>query len=288
MSDYSIAFPNLHIELAHVGKSISVFGFEIAYYGIVISLGMLLGVSLVFREAKRIGVDEERCFTATILALVFGVIGARIYYVAFSWDMYKDNLPEIFNIRQGGLAIYGGILSAVLVVWIYTKVHKMSFLHMADAMCLGVLVGQILGRWGNFFNREAFGDYTDSLFAMRLPVSAVRTSDLTESLSAHIVDGYIQVHPTFLYESAWNLLLLIGILVFRRHAKFHGQVFAIYLFGYGVGRFLIEGLRTDQLLIPGTGIPVSQVVSVALILTSVGILLAAGQKKGLRNNSQNG
>ena len=273
MDDYSISFPNIGLYLSHVGKSVTIFGFEIAYYGIVIAVGMLLGVSLVMYEAKRTGQNTDEYFNATMLALLFGVVGARLYYVVFSWELYRDHFWQIFNIRQGGLAIYGGILGAVLTVILYTKRKNISFWRMADTMCLGVLVGQILGRWGNFFNREAFGDSTDSLLAMRLPVSAVRSSDLTESLMAHISDGYIQVHPTFFYESVWNLVLFVILFLYRRHTKFRGELFGLYVFGYGIGRFWIEGLRTDQLLIPGLEVPVSQALSLALVVFSAAALV---------------
>ena len=144
-----------------------------------------------------------------------------------------------------------------------------------DTAVLGLVLGQIIGRWGNFFNREAFGGYTDGLLAMRLPVSAVRASDISSALAEHMltIDGiqYIQVHPTFLYESLWNLALLILLLLWTRHKKFNGEVFCLYLVGYGIGRAWIEGLRTDQLLIPGTSLAVSQVLSV--ILAALGVLL---------------
>ena len=143
---------------------------------------------------------------------------------------------------------------------------------MTDTAGLGLILGQIIGRWGNFFNREAFGEYTDNLLAMRLPLDAVRSSDVTELMREHmeVIDGisYIQVHPTFLYESLWNLAVLVGLLLWRKHKKFQGEIFLLYLFGYGVGRFWIEGLRTDQLLIPGMKLPVSQVLAVVLVVVS--------------------
>ncbi len=197
------------------------------------------------------------------------MLGARIYYVFFSWDQYKDNLLDIFNIREGGLAIYGGVITAVLVMWIYSRRKKISLGLLGDIGSIGIILGQIVGRWGNFFNREVFGTYTDSLFAMQLPVKAVRASDLTQEILDHtaLINGveFIQVHPTFLYESIWNLgVLLVMALVYRKK-RFNGQVFLIYLGGYGLGRFWIEGIRTDQLLIPGTTWPVSQVLAAAMV-----------------------
>ena len=264
-----IRFPHLGIVLEHVGKSIDVFGFSIAYYGIIIAAGMLAAMLICTSLAKKAGLDEDSFFNTVILGIVLSVLGARIYYVFFSWDQYKDNLLDIFNIREGGLAIYGGVITAVLVMWIYSRRKKISLGLLGDIGSIGIILGQIVGRWGNFFNREVFGTYTDSLFAMQLPVKAVRASDLTQEILDHtaLINGveFIQVHPTFLYESIWNLgVLLVMALVYRKQ-RFNGQVFLIYLGGYGLGRFWIEGIRTDQLLIPGTTWPVSQVLAAAMV-----------------------
>ena len=210
-------------------------------------------------------------------------MGARIYYVIFAWDLYRDNLLEIFNIRHGGLAIYGGIIGATIAVFTYSRVKKMSFSVMTDCIAPGLLVGQIIGRWGNFFNREAFGGYTDGLFAMQLPVSAVRENEITSQMWEHLtaVNGVdmIQVHPTFLYEGMWNLGVLILLWLYRKHKKFNGEVFLLYLVGYGIGRAWIEGLRTDQLLLPAVGIPVSQVLSVCLAVGAAAAILIRRKKK---------
>ncbi len=264
-----IRFPHLGIVLEHVGKSIDVFGFSIAYYGIIIAAGMMAAMLICTSLAKKAGLDEDSFFNTAILGIVLSVLGARIYYVFFSWDQYKDNLLDIFNIREGGLAIYGGVITAVLVMWIYSRRKKISLGLLGDIGSIGIILGQIVGRWGNFFNREVFGTYTDSLFAMQLPVKAVRASDLTQEILDHtaLINGveFIQVHPTFLYESIWNLgVLLVMALVYRKK-RFNGQVFLIYLGGYGLGRFWIEGIRTDQLLIPGTTWPVSQVLAAAMV-----------------------
>ena len=264
-----IRFPHLGIVLEHVGKSIDVFGFSIAYYGIIIAAGMMAAMLICTSLAKKAGLDEDSFFNTVILGIVLSVLGARIYYVFFSWDQYKDNLLDIFNIREGGLAIYGGVITAVLVMWIYSRRKKISLGLLGDIGSIGIILGQIVGRWGNFFNREVFGTYTDSLFAIQLPVKAVRASDLTQEILDHtaLINGveFIQVHPTFLYESIWNLgVLLVMALVYRKK-RFNGQVFLIYLGGYGLGRFWIEGIRTDQLLIPGTTWPVSQVLAAAMV-----------------------
>lgn len=281
----SINFPHLGIYLEHVGKSISVFGFDIAYYGIIIGCSILLGLYLAQREAKRTGQNPDTYTDMVIYAIIVSVICARAYYVIFSWDHYKDNLLSIFNLRQGGLAIYGGIIGAVATVYVYSRVKKLSFPLLLDTACIGLVAGQILGRWGNFFNREAFGGYTDSLFAMQLPVSAVRVNEITEEMWAHVQviggEQFIQVHPTFLYESIWNLGVFCFLYWYRDRKKFRGELFLTYVLGYGLGRVWIEGLRTDQLQIGSTGIPVSQLLAGVLILVSL-FLIIMGRRRAVR------
>lgn len=274
----TIHFPNLGIHLENVGQSISVFGFEIAYYGMIIGLGIMAGVAMAVYEAKRTKQNTETYFDLALYAVICSIIGARIYYVIFSWDSYKDDLLSIFNLREGGLAIYGGVIAAVITTYVFGRVKKISFGTLADTAGLGLILGQSIGRWGNFFNREAFGEYTNNLFAMQLPLNAVRSSDVTDLMREHmeVIDGitYIQVHPTFLYESLWNLAVLIGLLLWRKHKKFEGEIFLLYLLGYGAGRAWIEALRTDQLLIPGTEIAVSQVLAMVLIVVAtIGIIV---------------
>ena len=271
MGQWDIAFPHIGIYLRNVPKSFDVFGFTVAFYGVIIGLGVLAGILMAVREAKVTGQDPDIYWDFAIYAVIFSVIGARIYYVIFAWEHYKDNPLSIFNFRNGGLAIYGGVIAAFLTLFIYSKVKKQNFFQMGDTGVLGLILGQIIGRWGNFMNRECFGQYTDSLFAMRLPVVAVRSNEITVEMADHVVDGinYIQVHPTFLYESVWNLFILLLMLLYKGKKKFHGEICLFYLGGYGIGRFFIEGLRTDQLLFPGTGIAVSQVLGLLLFVFSV-------------------
>ena len=214
--------------------------------------------------------------------MLTSVVGARIYYVIFSWSNYKDNLGEILNIRNGGLAIYGGIIAGVITVFVYSKITKMKFLQIADTVCMGLAAGQIIGRWGNFFNREAFGEYTNNLLAMQLPVSAVRKNEITSAMWNHVVTiggvEYIQVHPTFLYEGLWNFMVLLFLFWFRKRKKFEGELFFCYLAGYGVGRFWIESLRTDQLLLPGIHVPVSQMLSAVLVIVSLSVIICKRRK----------
>lgn len=281
----TINFPNLGIHLENVGQSITVFGFEIAFYGIIIGLGVVAGIVLAAHLAKKTGVNVDIIYDLALYAVFFSIVGARLYYVIFSWDAYKDDLWSIFNLREGGLAIYGAVIAAVITVFIYTKIKKISFWTLADIGAPALILGQIMGRWGNFFNREAFGEYTNNLFAMQLPVDAVRVSDITDAMMANVevIDGirYIQVHPTFLYESLWNLAVLAIMLWWGKRKRFEGEIFMMYLFGYGVGRFWIEGLRTDPLMFFGTGLRVSQVLALVLVIISSIVIIIKSRKKNV-------
>ena len=218
--DYSINFPNLGIHLEHVGKNIMIGNFSLAYYGMVIAVGMMLGMKACTMRAKETGQSEDDYVDMVIVGLICGVIGARIYYVIFAWDYYKDDILSVFNIRQGGLAIYGGIIGAVLSLYVTSRIKKIPFLKVLDTIAIGIPIGQIIGRWGNFFNREAFGGYTNNLLAMQLPVSAVRQNEITEEMWQHAVTingiQYIQVHPTFLYEGLWNCGVLVILILMRK------------------------------------------------------------------------
>lgn len=271
MDRMDIAFPHLGIYLENVPKSFSVFGFEIAFYGVIIGIGVMCGVLLAAHMAKKENFDADVIWDFAIYAVIFSILGARIYYVVFAWDRYKNDLLGIFNLRNGGLAIYGAVIAAFTTLGIYCKIKKQSFLQIADICVPGLVLGQVIGRWGNFMNREVFGEYTDSLLAMRLPVEAVRASDISEKIAAHMVEGtnYIQVHPTFLYESLWNLTLLLIMLWYRQYKKFEGEQSLLYLGGYGLGRAWIEGIRTDTLFIPHTTIAVSQVLAIVLFVGSL-------------------
>lgn len=285
--DTNINFPNLHIFLEDVGKNIMIGDFAIAYYGMIIACGMMGGVLLAAAIAKRSGQDPDTYYDLAIYAILFALVGARLYYVIFKWEYYSQDLTRILNVREGGLAIYGGVIAAVITVYIYTRIKGLSFGLIADTAGPGLVLGQCIGRWGNFFNREAFGGYCDNIFAMQLPVSAVRSGDITQELRENImvVDGisYIQVHPTFLYESMWNFILLVLLLVYWKHRKFDGEVFLLYILGYGVGRFWIESLRTDQLLLPVLNIPVSMVVAAAMVIGAV-ILIYVNRKRTIKKN----
>lgn len=290
----SIRFPHLGITLDHVIKSFSIGNFEIACYGIVLALAMVTGTFLVVKVADVTGQKGDDYFDLGIIAVIISVICARIYYVLFSWDYYSRHLTEIVNLRQGGLAIYGGVIGGILTVIVFSRIRKMNCLTVLDTAVLGLVWGQVVGRWGNFFNREAFGDYTDNLLAMQLPAADVRSYEITDKMREHIqvIGGteYIQVHPTFLYESLWNLgvLALLLLVTFRLKKRFQGMVFLCYLLFYGAGRFWIEGLRTDQLLIPGTTLPVSQVLSGIIVIISILMLTAGMCMKGDNRDGKKG
>ena len=284
MNSAEIAFPNIGFYIPHLPKGITIGGFTIAFYGMIIAAGMLSGLWLACHQAQRTGQKKEVYTDFAIYAIIFSLIGARLYYVVFIWEIYKDDLLQIFNTRGGGMAIYGAVIAAVLTAIIYCKVKKYNFFLLADTAVGGLVLGQIIGRYGNFFNREAFGEYTNSLFAMRLRVDQVNPANITELMRSHMttVDGvqYIQVHPTFLYESLWNILVLVLILVFTTKKKFNGEIFLLYLVGYALGRVWIEGLRTDQLQIGSTGIAVSQVLSGAIVIVGVVVWICVRRKIG--------
>ena len=280
--NYDIYFPHLGIGVEHLGNSISVFGFRIAYYGIIIGIGMLMGVLIASFDYKRRGEKVEDIEDLALYSIIFAILGARAYYVIFEWDYYSQHLGEILNLRQGGLAIYGGILAGILCCILFCRRRKVKFFSIADSAVLGLLTGQSIGRWGNFFNAEAFGRYTDSLLAMRIKESIVNPNMLNENVLTHAIrlgdEMFIQVHPTFFYESVWNLCTLIFLLITGPKKKFTGQVFWEYLMFYGIGRFWIEGLRTDSLLLWGTNIAVSQALSGALAVLGLAMIIRGVRK----------
>lgn len=271
----TISFPNLGIEIEELNNTFSVFGFEIAIYGLIIGIGVILGAALSFREAKITGQSVDDYIDMALYGVIFGIIGARLYYVAFMWDYYGKNPDKIIRIDEGGLAIYGGIIAGIVTCVVLTKIKKISFWQMADTAVLGLIVGQIMGRWGNFFNREAFGCDSNGLFAMRIDTWDDKVAVSVPDTVSYIDEQcrYIQVQPTFLYESCWNLMLLILIMIFRKKKKYQGEVFLWYMCGYGIGRTIIEGFRTDQLIIGNTGIPVSQLLAVTLAIVTGAFLI---------------
>ena len=269
--EITVRFPNLGFLFEYEDRTFSVLGFDITIYGILMAVSLLVGMVVILLCARWQKMNPNLCLGASIAALIGGVIGGRLYYIAFSWSQFSGKSWKLLcDIRSGGMSIYGVILGGALVVALFCRISKTSFWKMADIVCMGLLSGQIIGVWGNFFNREAFGEYTDSLFAMGLPMDSVQSSAVTKLMKQHLVTfrdmDYIQVHPLFFYESVWCLLLLLILLLYTWRKKFQGEIFLRYLAGYGLGKCVIEWLRTDKLYIPKTKIPVSLLVSVALFL----------------------
>ncbi|MDD4725565.1 MAG: prolipoprotein diacylglyceryl transferase [Tissierellia bacterium] len=207
----------------------TIFGLEVRWYGILIASAVVIGTILAIKEAKRKGISEDTILDLLLFVLPAAIIGARLHYVLFSWDNYKNNLIEILNIRGGGLAIHGAVIAGVIVGLIFAKVKKISFWELADIIAPSLILGQSIGRWGNYANQEAYGGPTDLPWAI-------------------VVDG-VKVHPTFLYESIWNLLVFLFLVYYsRKMIKKDGEVFLLYIIIYSIGRLFIEGLRTDSLM----------------------------------------
>ncbi|MDO5708029.1 MAG: prolipoprotein diacylglyceryl transferase [Andreesenia angusta] len=224
-----------------------IFGFKIMWYGVLIGLAVVIGAIIATREAKRKGYDENTVLDLLLFAIPSALIGARLYYVIFSWELYRDNPISALNFRHGGLAIHGGLIGAVLASYIYCRVKNIKFLDIADIMAPCIILGQSIGRWGNYINQEAYGGPTDLPWAIE-------------------VDG-MKVHPTFFYESVWDFTIFLFLYFYmRKNKKFDGQIFSLYLILYSLGRFFIEGLRTDSLMLGP--IRVAQLISLSLILIS--------------------
>ncbi len=259
--DSEISFPGLGIFGLNPPAYFTIFGHRIYFYGVLIAMGFLLGILYCAHRSKDFGIKADDFFDMVILLIPLSILCARIYYVLFRLDEFRGRpLLSYFAVWEGGIAIYGGIIGGILAILLTCRRKKIPFLAMLDLASLGVLIGQIIGRWGNFMNREAFGAPTEIFCRMGLTDPSGHT---------------IYVHPTFLYESLWNLILLIGLLIWLRKGKrkYDGQLALLYFFGYGLGRAWIEGLRTDSLYIGHTGIRVSQALSLALVAVCGGVLL---------------
>lgn len=277
MNAPDVVFEKLGIEFMTLNEvAFRVFGIEIYWYALFIALGFIGGLAIASIIAKKTGQDPDIYSDFMVYCLIAAIVGARLYYVALEWDSYKGDLTKIFAVRQGGLAIYGGIIACVITLWLFTRIKKLSFWIMCDTAVAGLAFGQMVGRMGNFVNKEAFGGYTDNLFAMSIKASEAKyiPAELMNNMTEIAGTSYIQVHPTFLYEALWSLATIGLILMWFRVKRFKGEVFFIYMLSYGIGRFWIEGLRTDQLIIGSTGLPISQVVAaVSAVVALVVILL---------------
>ena len=258
--DAEISFPMLGGLRINPPSYFTLFGRPIYFYGVLIGLGFLLAIVFCAKRAKRFGLKEDDVYDVAIWLIPCSILGARLYYVLFRFDYYRVHPDELFSVWNGGLAIYGGVIAGVLTVYLVCRHKKIPVPAMLDNLCYGLLIGQIIGRWGNFLNREAFGAVTDIFCRMGLTAPDGTT---------------VYVHPTFLYERLWNLGVLLFLLWFERtgRRRFDGHCVTLYFLLYGLGRFWIEGLRTDSLYIGNTGVRVSQALSLALVIASAALLL---------------
>lgn len=252
----TVGFPGLGLEFTINRVAFTLFGREVYWYGLIIVLGLVLGTLIALKNTKKVGLSTEIIYDYLLFAIPACVIGARIYYVATSWSDYKDNPISVLYVWEGGIAIYGAILAAILTLLLFCKVKKIAPYDMLDCCCVGLILGQAVGRWGNFVNGEAYGTVTT----------------LPWRMSIEEAGRILEVHPTFLYESLWNLIgFALLLFLFHRKRTFPGKVFWTYLLWYGAGRFFIEGLRTDSLYVGDFRI--SQIVAVLSVILSVIMLI---------------
>lgn len=250
----TIAFPGLSLGPFRIYESFNILGLDIHLYGVIIAIGIVVAYLFCSKMGKTYDIDPENLLDTVLIGLPAAVVGARLYYVIFQWDSYKDDLLSVFKIWEGGLAIYGGVIGGIIAAYFYCKVKKIKITKMLDTCSFGMLIGQMIGRWGNFVNAEAFGGKTTLPWRMEL------------------CDIGISVHPTFLYESLWNLLLfLMLVFIYRKRQKFSGEMFFAYITGYGLGRFWIEGLRTDSLCIGP--IRVSQILALLCVIAGISCIV---------------
>ena len=253
----NISFPSLGIDIVPV-REFSLGPLSIHMYGLVIVFGLVLAVIYCMRRADQFGLTEDHILDGVLWVTPFAFLCARAYYCAFRWDLYAANPISVLYIWQGGIAIYGGVLGAILGMLVFCKIKRISLGATLDLVLMGFLIGQAIGRWGNFFNREAFGAETDAWLRMGL------YSPLTDTITYH--------HPTFLYESLWNAQGFVVLHFLSKKRTFDGQIALGYALWYGLGRTFIEGLRTDSLYIPGTGLRVSQVLAAVSCIAAAAVL----------------
>lgn len=258
-----VSFPGIGIEMTVNRVAFNLFGMPIYWYGVIIAIGLIMGIITASLAAKKLGEKDDIILDIVLVCTPVSVVFARLYYVIFKWDMYKNNLMDIFDIRSGGIAIYGAVIGAVLAAYVYAKAKKKNPLFVFDVGSVGLITGQMIGRWGNFVNQEAFGSNTSLPWGM----TSKTVSEYLENLkmSGVNVNPDIPVHPTFLYESIWSLgVLIILFVIVYKHYRYNGQVFFAYASLYGLGRMWIEGLRTDSLMIGM--FRVSQLIALASFL----------------------
>ncbi len=252
-----VSFPGLGLEFHFSNIAFSIGAKPIYWYGIIIMLGVILAVFYASRRADYFGIRTDDVFDLMLFMLPIGIICARLYYVVFQWEQYKDNPAEIIAIWNGGLAIYGGLIGGMITIIVFCHVKKIDPMDMLDLIASAVPIGQSIGRWGNFFNCEAFGSKTSAPWRM------VIGKGLDEA-------GALGNHPTFFYESAWNAIGVLLLYLYSKKRKYRGEIILLYLGWYGLGRFFIEGLRTDSLYLWNTDVRVSQVVALISVIIGFG------------------
>lgn len=272
LDEHVIQFPKLGWSFEINPTAFTIFGFQIQWYGIIITLGLILALIYVLPRMKRFGIDYDRAIDVIIFGVIGGIIGARVYYILMKWDEYKWDWKAILNTRNGGLAIYGGIMGAFLIGYIVARIRKVRALPMLDITVLGLLIGQGIGRWGNFVNQECFGINTDNFLGMTggtIQRSISENMQIGGNMYFNEVNVLWEkpVHPCFLYESLWCLLGFVILAFWSKRRKYDGQIFLMYLSWYGAERFIVEGLRTDSLMLGN--IRISQALSAVLFILSV-------------------
>ena len=262
-----ISFPDMGLEFEINRVAFSVFGLPIYWYGLLIGLGLILAVSYGIRQTKKNGLSQDDFLNMLLIAVPVAIVCARLYYVVFSWNAYKDDLMSIFDVRGGGLAVYGGIIGACAVILIYCKVKKINAGIVFDMLAVGLLIGQAVGRWGNFVNGEAFGSYTTLPWAMTIVQDGEKIA--------------YSVHPTFLYESLWNCAGIVALTLYKKISSFKGELFCSYLVWYGLGRMWIEGLRADSLYLGS--LRVSQILAMITVILGIILILMGRRRKNNEN-----
>ncbi|MGL4797441.1 MAG: prolipoprotein diacylglyceryl transferase [Paraclostridium sp.] len=241
----------------------TIFGIDVMWYGILMASGMIIGTLLAIREGKRVGIKEDDILDLAIVAIPVGLICARLYYVIFNWDFYSKNISQILNFRGGGMAIHGALIGGVLAGYIFSRYKKISFFKLADTVIIGMPLAQAIGRWGNFINQEAHGGPTNLPWGI-------------------MVNGE-KVHPTFLYESIWNLGIFVFLWIFRKKKQYEGQIIVLYTILYSLGRFFVEGLRTDSLMIGP--LRMAQVISLIGVVGGIIVHIYLSKKHKQQENS---
>lgn len=279
-----ISFPGLGLTFKIDPVAFTLFGADFYWYGVIIAVGLALAILYAFSQMKRFGIDSNRAVDVIFVGTIAAIVGARLYYVAFQWDMFKDDLSSILFTRDGGMAIYGGIIGALIFGLLMCKIRKVKMLPMLDITGLGLLIGQAIGRWGNFVNQEAFGGNTTLPWGMTSKTIQNYLTIHQASLQSQgmTIDPTMPVHPCFLYESLWCALGFLLLHLYRKHRKFDGEMFLMYIGWYGFGRFVIEGLRTDSLMLGS--IRISQLVALFCVIGAVVTILIIRSKKKRSND----